>query len=86
MKRIASIHADLRLPPEQDIPLMEMDLSVRTYYRLKRAGYSYLSELAVLTHDDLMKIRNLGPQSVREIEDRIEALTGLKVPNDREDL
>lgn len=48
-------------------PLEEMDLSVRSYNILKRAGVNTAADIAKLTLDDLQKIRNMGRKSVEEI-------------------
>ena len=50
-------------------PLEDMGLSVRTYNCLKRAGINTLGDLSRRTADDLMKLRNLGQRSLREIID-----------------
>ena len=47
--------------------LDEMDLSVRTYNCLKRAGINTIVELSNKTTDDIYKIRNLGRSSLSEI-------------------
>ena len=45
----------------------QMDLSVRSYNCLKRVGIGTLQQLAQLSYDDLIRIRNLGKRSVDEI-------------------
>lgn len=45
----------------------QMDLSVRSYNCLKRVGIGTLQQLAQLSYDDLIRIRNLGRRSVDEI-------------------
>ena len=45
----------------------QMDLSVRSYNCLKRAGIDTLQHLAQLSYNDLIRIRNLGRRSVDEI-------------------
>ena len=52
---------------EPDIPLEEIELSVRSYNCLKRAGISTLHEIAEMTFDELCLVRNLGKKSVDEI-------------------
>ena len=57
----------------------ELDLSVRSYNCLKRAGINSVQELAERTMDDMMKVRNLGRKSLEEVEQKLEALgLGLK--------
>jgi DNA-directed RNA polymerase subunit alpha len=50
---------------EQNIE--EMDLSVRSYNCLKRAGIHTVADLANKTEDDMMKVRNLGRKSLEEV-------------------
>lgn len=45
----------------------ELDLSVRSYNCLKRAGINTLDDLINLTEDDLLKVRNLGRRSACEV-------------------
>ena len=49
----------------------DMDLSVRSYNCLKRAGIDDLQQLAKLGYDDFRKIRNLGNKGVHEIIERL---------------
>jgi carbon monoxide dehydrogenase subunit G len=52
-------------------PLEELQLPVRAYNSLRRAGIHTVGELSARTEDDLLAIENLGPQSVREIKQRL---------------
>ena len=54
-------------------PIEDLELSVRSYNCLRRAGLSTVGELVEMidTRDDLMKIRNLGKRSADEIMDAI---------------
>jgi DNA-directed RNA polymerase subunit alpha len=54
-----------------DIPVDELDLSVRSYNCLKRAGISKISELLQRTEDEIMNMRNLGKKSVDEIKEKL---------------
>lgn len=45
----------------------EMDLSVRSYNCLKRAGINTVEDLINKTEDDMMKVRNLGRKSLDEV-------------------
>ena len=45
----------------------EMDLSVRSYNCLKRAGINTVEELTNKTPEDMMKVRNLGKKSLEEV-------------------
>ena len=57
----------------------ELDLSVRSYNCLKRAGINTVEELANKSEDDMMKVRNLGKKSLEEVIQKLEELgLGLK--------
>ena len=45
----------------------ELELSVRSYNCLKRAGINTVEELTNKTSDDMMKVRNLGRKSLEEV-------------------
>ena len=45
----------------------ELDLSVRSYNCLKRAGINTIGELAQKTEEEMMRVRNLGRKSLKEI-------------------
>jgi DNA-directed RNA polymerase subunit alpha len=45
----------------------ELELSVRSYNCLKRAGINTVEELTNRTADDMMKVRNLGRKSLEEV-------------------
>lgn len=51
-----------------DMTIEELDLSVRSYNCLKRAGINMVSELVEKTEDDMMKVRNLGKKSLEEVQ------------------
>jgi DNA-directed RNA polymerase subunit alpha len=54
-------------PNEWDIPVETLNLSVRSFNCLRRAGISKVSELLDLTEDEIMKMRNFGKKSLDEI-------------------
>lgn len=58
----------------KDIKIKDMGLTTRSYYCLKRVGITTLEELAEKTDEDLMKIRNLGKKSFREIKAKLKEL------------
>lgn len=49
----------------------ELDLSVRSYNCLKRAGISTVEQLAGMTQEEMMHIRNLGNKSYEEINRKV---------------
>ena len=50
-----------------EMTIEELDLSVRSYNCLKRAGINTVLELANKSEDDMMKVRNLGRKSLEEV-------------------
>ena len=56
---------------DMDLPIDNLELSVRSYNCLKRAGYDKLSDFTGKTMDDLMKCRNLGRKSLSEVVERL---------------
>lgn len=54
-----------------EMTVEELDLSVRSYNCLKRAGINTVDELAQKTEDDMMKVRNLGKKSLEEIQGKL---------------
>lgn len=50
-----------------EMPIEELDLSVRSYNCLKRAGINTVHELTDKTDEDMMKVRNLGKKSLEEV-------------------
>ncbi len=57
-----------------EMTIEELDLSVRSYNCLKRAGINTVQELTERTMDDMMKVRNLGKKSLEEVEQKLDAL------------
>ena len=52
---------------EWDVPVETLNLSVRSFNCLKRAGISKVSELLDMTEDEIFKMRNFGKKSLDEI-------------------
>ncbi len=57
-----------------EMTIEELDLSVRAYNCLKRAGINTVSELVQRNQEDMMKVRNLGKKSLEEVELKLIAL------------
>ncbi len=57
-----------------DMTIEELDLSVRSYNCLKRAGINTVGELINKTEEDMMKVRNLGKKSLEEVQHKLEEL------------
>ncbi len=61
----------------------ELDLSVRSYNCLKRAGINTVEELTQRTEEDMMKVRNLGKKSLEEVQNKLAEL-GLSLSKNEE--
>lgn len=59
-------------------PIEDLDLSVRSFNCLKRAGKNTIGDLLQMKEGDFMKVRNLGRNSTEEIISRL-AMRGLKI-------
>ncbi len=56
-----------------ELPIEEMDLSVRSYNCLKRAGINTIQDLLKKSKSDMFKVRNLGAKSVEEVIQKLES-------------
>ena len=65
-----------------EMTIEELDLSVRAYNCLKRAGINTVAELVQRNQEDMMKVRNLGRKSLEEVEQKLEALNLSLRPSD----
>lgn len=57
-----------------EMTIEELDLSVRSYNCLKRAGINTVDELIQRTEEDMMKVRNLGKKSLEEVQNKLSEL------------
>lgn len=57
-----------------EMTIEELDLSVRSYNCLKRAGINTVQELTERSMEDMMKVRNLGKKSLEEVEKKLRDL------------
>ncbi|MBO8172791.1 MAG: DNA-directed RNA polymerase subunit alpha [Bacillaceae bacterium] len=64
-----------------EMTIEELDLSVRSYNCLKRAGINTVQELTQKTEEDMMKVRNLGRKSLEEVQEKLAEL-GLSLRKD----
>ncbi|MBS6720129.1 MAG: DNA-directed RNA polymerase subunit alpha [Peptoniphilus harei] len=66
-----------------EMTVEELDLSVRSFNCLKRAGINSVEELTSKTESEMMKVRNLGRKSLLEVTEKLEELgLGLKAEED----
>ena len=66
-----------------EMPIEELELSVRSYNCLKRAAIATVEDLTNKTQDEMMKVRNLGKKSLDEVTNKLIAL-GLNFKSDDE--
>lgn len=66
-----------------EMTIEELDLSVRAFNCLKRAGINTVAELVQRNQEDMMKVRNLGKKSLEEVEQKLVAL-GLSLKTSEE--
>ncbi len=81
-------NAEIMVEKEEDqkekvmeMTIEELDLSVRSYNCLKRAGINSVQELSNKSEEDMMKVRNLGRKSLEEVKVKLEDL-GLGLRDD----
>ena len=66
-----------------EMTIEELDLSVRSFNCLKRAGINTVEDLINKTEDDMMKVRNLGKKSLDEVINKLHSF-GLDLRNEDE--
>lgn len=74
-------HPEIMIEKEEDkkekvleMTIEELDLSVRSYNCLKRAGINTVQELITKSEEDMMKVRNLGRKSLEEVQEKLQEL------------
>ena len=69
------VPADTRaipIPPRiYDMPIEELDLTVRAYNCLKRSGITKVGQILTMTEEDLLAVRNFGEKSLNELKDSL---------------
>ncbi len=66
-----------------EMPIEDMDLSVRSYNCLKRANINTVEDLIKKSKNDMLKVRNLGLKSIEEVIQKLESYgLGLRVEED----
>jgi len=66
-----------------EMPIEELELSVRSFNCLKRAGINTVGDLTMRTVEEMMKVRNLGKKSLEEVEKKLAEL-GLSLKKSEE--
>ena len=57
-----------------EMTIEELDLSVRSFNCLKRAGINTVGDLINKSEDEMMKVRNLGRKSLEEVMAKLDSL------------
>ena len=57
-----------------EMTIEELDLSVRSFNCLKRAGINTVEDLIYKSEEDMMKVRNLGRKSLDEVVAKLQSL------------
>ena len=75
------------LPTEEDptsqIPIEELQLSVRAYNCLKRAQVNSVADLLDYTQEDLLEIKNFGQKSAEEVIEALQKRLGITLPHEK---
>ena len=83
------VHVDYNEPENDtkekvlEMTIEELDLSVRSFNCLKRAGINTVEDLISKSEDEMMKVRNLGRKSLEEVVAKLDSL-GFKLSKDDE--
>ena len=59
---------------ELEKQIEDLDLSVRSYNCLKRAGIHSVRQLVEYSENDLLNIRNFGAKSIEEVKDKLQSM------------
>jgi DNA-directed RNA polymerase subunit alpha len=74
-------------PDEQDpngqIPIEELQLSVRAYNCLKRAQINSVADLLDYSQEDLLEIKNFGQKSAEEVIEALQRRLGITLPHEK---
>ncbi len=65
---------DEQIAESLNLPVEDLDLSVRSYNCLKREGIHTVGELVARSEEDLLDIRNFGSKSIDEVKETLEGL------------
>ncbi|MBD2325932.1 DNA-directed RNA polymerase subunit alpha [Alkalinema sp. FACHB-956] len=69
--------------PESQIPIEELQLSVRAYNCLKRAQINSVADLLDYTQEDLLEIKNFGAKSAEEVVEALQERLGITLPKEK---
>ncbi|MBF2018585.1 MAG: DNA-directed RNA polymerase subunit alpha [Hydrococcus sp. C42_A2020_068] len=71
------------IPPESQIPIEELQLSVRAYNCLKRAQINTVADLLEYSQEDLLEIKNFGQKSAEEVIEALQKRLGITLPQEK---
>lgn len=74
---------DLDEDPASQIPIEELQLSVRAYNCLKRAQINTVADLLDYTQEDLLEIKNFGQKSAEEVIEALQVRLGITLPQEK---
>lgn len=69
--------------PESQIPIEELQLSVRAYNCLKRAQINTVADLLDYSQEDLLEIKNFGQKSAEEVIEALQKRLGITLPQEK---
>ena len=69
--------------PQSQIPIEELQLSVRAYNCLKRAQINTVADLLDYSQEDLLEIKNFGQKSAEEVIEALQKRLGITLPQEK---
>lgn len=69
--------------PTNQIPIEELQLSVRAYNCLKRAQINSVADLLDYSQEDLLEIKNFGAKSAEEVVEALQQRLGITLPQEK---
>ena len=72
-------YSNLKFKDLENMPIGNFKLSARTRNSLERVGIENFAQVITLSERDLMKIRNLGQESIKELDEVIESMNNKEI-------
>jgi DNA-directed RNA polymerase subunit alpha len=85
LNELETAHNDYQdeVNPESQIPIEELQLSVRAYNCLKRAQINTVADLLEYSQEDLLEIKNFGLKSAEEVIEALQKRLGITLPHEK---
>jgi DNA-directed RNA polymerase subunit alpha len=85
LNELETAHSDYQdeVNPESQIPIEELQLSVRAYNCLKRAQINTVADLLEYSQEDLLEIKNFGLKSAEEVIEALQKRLGITLPHEK---